>query len=558
MATPAAAALRLTPTQQQALQEILVSAGMRVAPLVELRSPPMLGRGHGVTTVMRAAAAALGAPLLGIATALEGTCPGERKEMPGLMDLEPARTIRAAALKSLEEHGVAVIDDLDLSVCPRHLKRSRTLVGEIKNAGQMWNWDVLTQPALLLKSLADQAAAEGKVIVYASMEDNFQAFLQEPFTVMLGEPTEADYAAVLGNRLGTEVAAKLDMASLRALHSQLAPAELLTAVARAAVKSAAAHGLGGKPEAASLAACAPDSPALLASVRETIMGGSAVRPEDVEPVDLDRFPGLGGIKEELEKFVLFPLEHPDLAAELGLQPKRGVLVHGEPGTGKTTVGRWLAHRMKGKFFRVGEMMVHSDIIRVFAAAQAAAPSVVFIDDADIVIGGWRPIDGGRGSDIFRFLLGQMDGLMSRGERQKQNGDVIVILTAQNVQWMAKMLLRSGRIELWLKTKLPEPKVKREVLKKYVTEDAGAMKLLGDKEVPPDVRPASQAGDQYCCADLRRIVNDAKVLAAWDKHGAATQAPEKAPQEGAKYLESAAKAVTDMQQEVDAITRNMYG
>merc|ERR1711972_950442 len=94
--------------------------------------------------------------------------------------------------------------------------------------------------------------------------------------------------------------------------------------------------------------------------------------------------------------------------ELGLAPKRGVLVHGKPGTGKTTVGRWLAHRLKGKFFLVGEMMLQADIIKVFAAAKAAAPAVVFIDDADIVIGGCR------GSDVFRFLLSTMDGIPSRG------------------------------------------------------------------------------------------------------------------------------------------------
>merc|ERR1712029_294271 len=115
-----------------------------------------------------------------------------------------------------------------------------------------------------------------------------------------------------------------------------------------------------------------------------------------------------------------------------------------------------------------------------------------------------------------------------------------------------MLLRSGRIELWLKTKLPEPKVKREILKKYIREDQGALELLGEKGVPPDVRAAAQASDSFCCADLRRIVNDAKVLAAWDV-GAG-----KAFENKASYLEQAAKAVRTMQDEVQETTRHLYG
>merc|ERR1712194_713478 len=251
-----------------------------------------------------------------------------------------------------------------------------------------------------------------------------------------------------------------------------------------------------------------------------------------------------GVKEQLEKHVLFPMEDSETASELGLKMKRGVIIHGPPGTGKTTVGRWLAHRLKGKFFMVSEMMVHSDIIKVFAAAHAAAPAVVFIDDADIVIGGWRPLDGHRGSDIFRFLLGRMDGITSRGENQV--GDVVVMLTAQRAEWMADMLLRSGRIELWLKTKLPDHRQKRAILKKYIKDDPGALSLLGSDEVVPDVGTAAGLSESFCCADLRRVVNDAKTQAAWDRHTGAKM------KSGAAYLEIAAKAVKYMQDDVDSL------
>jgi SpoVK/Ycf46/Vps4 family AAA+-type ATPase len=199
------------------------------------------------------------------------------------------------------------------------------------------------------------------------------------------------------------------------------------------------------------------------------------------------------------------------------------------------------------------MMVHADIIKVFAAAMAAAPSVVFIDDADIVIGGWRPLDGGRGSDIFRFLLGHMDGLTSRGDKQK--GDVVVMLTGQNVKWMAGMLLRSGRIELWLKTKLPGPKEKREILKKYIKEDPGALELLGKDGEVPDVRDAATASDQYNCADLRRVVNDAKILAAWARRKGAAE--NRQVKEGKEYLTDAAEALRDMKNDVEEAMRKMY-
>lgn len=373
------------------------------------------------------------------------------------------------------------------------------------------------------------------------------AFMQLPLAVVLGEPTEADYAAVLRTRFGAG-GAGADAAAIFALHSELAPADLAVVAARAAST------LPGPSVVGSL-----DTEKIISAVRSELVSASAVAPEDVEPIDLAKFPGLESIKAELEKHVLFPLEQAEQAKHFGITAKRGVLLHGKPGTGKTTVGRWLAHRLRGKFFLVGETMMHADIIRMFAAAQAAAPAVVFIDDADIIIGGWRPIDGHRGSDIFRFLLGKMDGITSGGRKQQQKGDVVVMLTAQNVHWMADMLLRSGRIELWLKTKLPDPKQKREILNKYIVEDPSAMELLSANGALPDVRAAAQASDHFCCADLRRIVNDAKVIAAWERTAGGTAKDDGIKiADGAKFLEQAATAVRRMQDEIQENMRSMYG
>jgi len=516
--------IQLSPTQQKAFDLLVGAIKTKAAPLVELRSPPALGRGYGVTSILKSAATQFGVPSLGVSTALAHDA-GEGQALKALY---------AAAIASLEKHGLAVIDDLDLAVAPRSVRRSRTLIGDIKGAGDLYNWEVAPSPAMLIKSLSDAAASAHGVIVFSSVEDAHLAFINTPLVVTLGESTVEDYGAILKNVLRE---GSVDSEAIYSLHSQLSPADLKAATARVLAKQSSGS---------------VSTEALVSSIRDELVSVSAVAPEEVEPVDLAEYPGLEGIKEELERNVLFPLENPEQAKKFGLTPKRGVLLHGQPGTGKTTVGRWLANRLKGKFFLVREMMLHADIIKVFAAAQAAAPSVVFIDDADIVIGGWRPLDGHRGSDIFRFLLGRMDGLTSRGKRQRETGDVVVVLTGQNVHWMAEMLLRSGRIELWLKTKLPEPRQKHAILRKYIKDDPGAMELLCKNGEMPDVKAAAQASDHFCCADLRRVVSDAKMLAAWDRNS------DSKILEGSTYLEKAAEGVRRMQDEVKSSARNLYG
>src|SRR6185369_15274329 len=129
-----------------------------------------------------------------------------------------------------------------------------------------------------------------------------------------------------------------------------------------------------------------------------------------------------------------------------------------PGTGKTTVGRALAHRLKGKFFLIdgtfiaGTNEFYNRISQVFEAAKDNAPSVIFIDDADAIF------EDGEERGLYRYLLTMIDGLESESA-----GRVCVMMTAMNVAHLPPALVRSGRVELWLEMKLPDAQARTDIL-----------------------------------------------------------------------------------------------
>src|SRR5207248_6172716 len=107
-------------------------------------------------------------------------------------------------------------------------------------------------------------------------------------------------------------------------------------------------------------------------------------------------------------------------------------------------------RLKSKFFLIDGTLVsgtgdfYCKIQEIFEAAKQNAPSVVFIDDTDVLF------EGDEDKGFYRYLLTMLDGLESASAAR-----VCVIMTAMNVSSLPPALVRSGRIELWLETKLPD-------------------------------------------------------------------------------------------------------
>lgn len=244
-----------------------------------------------------------------------------------------------------------------------------------------------------------------------------------------------------------------------------------------------------------------------ASVRELIdtrLLKTNMRLDEVERITFEDLKGFEGIIDRLTTFVLNPLRQDPRFANLGLKPKRGVLLYGPPGTGKTSIGRALAHQMKGKFFIIDGTIppepagaFFGRIKQVFEAAKSATPSVIFIDDADVLF------QSDRSTSLNRYLLTMLDGLES-----ETAGKVAVIMTAMDPNHMPPPLLRSGRVELWLETKAPAAGTRAEII-------ADQVSTLPSQFQDYDVAHLVGLTDGFNAADMRRIIADVKALYASD-------------------------------------------
>ncbi len=225
-------------------------------------------------------------------------------------------------------------------------------------------------------------------------------------------------------------------------------------------------------------------------------------------ITFDDVAGVDEEKEELEEIVEF-LKNPKKYTDMGARIPKGVLLVGQPGTGKTLLAKAVAGEAGVPFFIISgsdfvEMFVGVGASRVrdlFEQAKRNAPCIIFIDEIDAV-GRQRGAGLGGGHDereqTLNQLLVEMDGFSA-------NEGVIVLAATNRPDVLDKALLRAGRFDRQIVVGAPDVKAREQILEVHSKK-----KRLSDDV---DLRVIAKNTSGFAGADLENVLNEAALLAA---------------------------------------------
>ena len=240
---------------------------------------------------------------------------------------------------------------------------------------------------------------------------------------------------------------------------------------------------------------------------EQITEGQGAGPKGQETPDI-AYEDIGGLDNELEQvreMIELPMRHPELFQQLGIEPPKGVLLHGPPGTGKTLMAKAVANEIDAYFTTISGPEIMSkyygeseeQLREIFEEAEENAPAIVFIDEIDSI----APKRGETQGDVERRVVAQLLSLMDGLE---ERGQVTVIAATNRVDAIDPALRRGGRFDREIEIGVPDKEGRKEVMQVHTR----GMPL--SEEIDLDAYAESTHG--FVGADLEQLTKESAMNA----------------------------------------------
>ncbi|KAA0715316.1 Spermatogenesis-associated protein 5-like protein 1 [Triplophysa tibetana] len=476
--------------------------------------------GVGKTLLVRCVAKDVGARLVTInGPEVTGSRPGESEEN--------LRRVFDRAREAAEEGScVLLIDEID-SLCPKRTSGSSAPENRLV--------------AQLLTLMDGIGSEEGFVIIgVTNQPDALEPALRRPGRfdreVVIGVPLLLQRRRILECVCRQmPLSADVDLSAVAEMTCGYVGADL-SALSREAALQAMRHSQPGVAERVEMR----HFMAALRQVRPSCLR-SSIGATDFKPVRWEQIGGLEEVQLKLKQSIEWPMRFPEAFVRMGISRPRGVLLYGPPGCAKTTLVKAAASSSRCTFLSVSGAEIFSPYVgdsektltQLFVQARACAPSIVFLDEIDSIVGSRS--DGGSShsvqSQVLSVLLTELDGVGfrslerrsgSRRMRQLESGeqepdelhqmelqevcnkDVLIVAATNRADVLDSALLRPGRLDHIIYVPPPDTEAREAVLR------------VCTEHVPlhPDVclRDLAELTERFSGADLQNLCKEAALTA----------------------------------------------